>query len=205
MVTNPEGDWDEGVVCWGHPDPQRSLFAIRFRDVNATHGLRSVRLPPQVSRQFVQPPLDAVGLDVRERLAVDPRRAAVGAAAVEGESQDVATVHLVVQQVEAIAGRSLRFGMQRLLEFPNLCRRSEAHANLLVLVLFRTSVLNSGPFAPPALTGFITTAGLSATPVSRACPSRASRWDPLAPTYGVSRVALFLRFSPCLRLSPVDT
>ena len=36
-------------------DPQRPLFAIRFGDVNATHGLRLVRLLPQVFRQFVQP------------------------------------------------------------------------------------------------------------------------------------------------------
>jgi hypothetical protein len=155
MVTKPKGGWDEGVVCCGRSNPQRSLFAIRFGDENATHGLRLVRLPSQVIRQFVQPLRDAVRLDVRERLAIDPRRATVGAAAVEGEVQDVATVHLVVKRVEAIAGRSLRFGMQRLLEFPNLFRRCEAHANLLVLVLCRTSVLNSGSFPPPALTGFL--------------------------------------------------
>jgi hypothetical protein len=107
MVTNPEDGWDEEVVCFGHPDPQRSLFAIRLGDVNTTHWLRLVRLPSQVVRQFAQPLLDAVGLDVRERLAVDPRRATVGAAAVEGEFQDVAAVHLVVQRIEAIAGRSL--------------------------------------------------------------------------------------------------
>jgi hypothetical protein len=184
MVTKPKGGWDEGVVCCGRSNPQRSLFAIRFGDENATHGLRLVRLPSQVIRQFVQPLRDAVRLDVRERLAIDPRRATVGAAAVEGEVQDVATVHLVVKRVEAIAGRSLRFGMQRLLEFPNLFRRCEAHANLLVLVLCRTSVLNSGSFPPPALTGFLGTTSLSATPVGLACPSRASSWESRAPTEG---------------------
>ena len=196
MVTNPEGGRDEGVVCCGHPDPQWPLFAIRFRDGHSTHGLRWIRLPPQVFRQFVQPLFDAGGFDVRDRLAVDPRRAAVGSAAVEGESQDVATVHLVVQQEEAIAGRSLRFGLPRLLEFPNRFRRCEAHANLLVLVPFRTSVWNSGPFPPPAFTGFIGTAGLSATPPSPACPSRASGWR--------SRASAERGFPCCRRLPCVD-
>jgi site-specific DNA recombinase len=156
------------------PDAQRPLFAIRFGDENTTHWLRSIRLLPQLVRQFVQPPIDAIRLDVRERLTIDPRRATVGSAAVEGKAQDVATVHLVVQQVESVARRSLRFGMQRLLEFPNLFRSCEAHANLPALMLFRTSVLNSGPFAPPELPGFTATTSPSATPVGPACPSRAS-------------------------------
>ena len=122
-----------------------------------------------------------------------------------GEFQDVASVHLVVQRVEAIAGRSLRFGMQRLLEFLNLCWRCEAHANLLALVPFRTLVLNSGPFPPPALPGFIGTTGLSATPVGPACPSRASGWRSRAPTDGVSRVASVLRVLACRRHYPGGT
>src|SRR3954463_10518207 len=68
---------------------------------------------------LVQPPVQAVRLDVLERLVIDPRCAAVGTAADVGPSQHVATVHLVVQHVEPIVGRSLRFGMQRLLEFLN--------------------------------------------------------------------------------------
>ena len=44
---------------------------------------------PQFLRQFVQPPLQPVRLDVLERLAVDPRRAAVGTAAGVGEFQHV--------------------------------------------------------------------------------------------------------------------
>jgi hypothetical protein len=168
MVTKPKGGWDEGVVCCGRSDPQWSLLAIRFGDEHSANRLWLVRLPSQVIRQFVHPLRDAIRLDVRERLAVDPRRATVGSAAVEGKAQNVATVHLVVNRIEAIAGRSLRFGMQRLLEFPNLFRRCEAHANLLVLVLCRTSVLNSGSFPPPALTGFLGTTSLSATPVGLA-------------------------------------
>ena len=40
-----------------------------------------------------------------------------------------------------------------------------------------TSVLNQGPFPPPALPGFPGTTGLSATPPRPACPSRAPGWS----------------------------
>ena len=39
-----------------------------------------------------------------------------------------------------------------------------------------TSLSNQGPFPPPALPGFLSTMGLSATPTGPACPSRASGW-----------------------------
>src|SRR6202022_4669532 len=42
------------------------------------------------------------------------------------------------------------------------------------------SVLNCGPFPPPALPGFSGTTNLSATPGRPACPSRASGWSSLA-------------------------
>src|SRR4051794_9704147 len=127
MVTNPKGGWDEGVVCCGHSDPQRTLVAIAFRDENTAHGARSIRSHPQFGRQFVQPPLAAIRLDVPESLAVDTRRTVVGTAAQVGELQDVSSVHLVVQPVEPITGRFLRFGMQRRLELLNLRWRYEAH------------------------------------------------------------------------------
>ncbi len=101
-------------------DPQRALLSIRFRSVHASHRSGAVRLRFQVRRQFVQPPVPPVPLDVLERLVVDPRRAAVGTTAGVGLLQHVLAVHLVVQGVEAVGGRSLRFGMQRRLEFLNL-------------------------------------------------------------------------------------
>jgi hypothetical protein len=205
MVTNPEGGWDEGVVRFRDSDPQRSSLPIRFGQVDSPHGARLIGLLPQVFRQFVQPPLDAVRLDFSEGPAVGPGRAVVGATARIGEGQDVLPVDLVVQRVEAIAGRSLRFGMQRLLEFPNRRWRCEAHANLLVLVPFRTSVLNSGPFPPPVLAGFVGTTSLSATPVGPACPSRASSRESRAPTDGASRVASGLRVPACRRHYPGGT
>ena len=60
----------------------------------------------------------------------------------------------------------------------------------------RTSTLNSGPFAPPALPGFNARTGLSATPGGPACPSRASGWESRAPTsWGF----------PCCVRSPLPT
>jgi hypothetical protein len=56
-------------------------------------------------------------------------------------------------------------------------------------MLFRTSVLNSGPFAPPELPGFLATTSPSATPLGPACPSRASGCGSRALTDGASRVA----------------
>ena len=44
----------------------------------------------------------------------------VGPAAFVGEAQDVAAIDLVVEGVEAVVGRVLRFGVQRRLERPNL-------------------------------------------------------------------------------------
>src|SRR5262250_592774 len=68
-----------------------------------------VVLLPERKRQFSQPPLDPVCLDVRKILAVDTRRALVGAALGIGMRQNVAAADLVVQSVEAIAGFRLRF------------------------------------------------------------------------------------------------
>jgi hypothetical protein len=75
----------------------------------ASSGEWQKSLLPERKRQFGQPPLDPVGLDVRKILAVDPRRALVGAALGIGMRQNVVAADLVVQGVEAIAGLRLRF------------------------------------------------------------------------------------------------
>jgi len=196
MVTNPEGDWDEGVVRRGDSDAQRALLAIRFRDEHAAHGVRSIRSFSQFGRQFVEPSVAPVHLDVRESLAVHPRCAVVGAAPQVGEFQDVPSIHLVVQGVEPIPRRFLRFGMQRRLEFLNLRWSCEAHANLPALMLFVTLILNSGPFPRPELPGFVGTAGLSVTPLGPACPSRASGWR--------SRASAMRGFPCCVCFPCVD-
>jgi hypothetical protein len=56
----------------------------------------------------VPPSLYSVRLDVLEPLAIHSCRSAVGFAAFIGESQNVLPVHLVVQRIEAKAGRFLR-------------------------------------------------------------------------------------------------
>ena len=64
---------------------------------------------------------------------------------------------------------------------------------------------NQGPFAPPALPGFITTAGLSATPYGHACSSRSPCCRSHADTAGASRVAFRFLFQTCRRHYPGGT
>ena len=104
------------------PSALGPLLPVRFGNVDPPHRLRTVRLPFQGLRQFTQPPLDAERLDVREILAVHARCPAVAASQPVSKIQNVAAIHLVVQRVEAIVGRSLRFGMQRVLKLLNTFR-----------------------------------------------------------------------------------
>jgi len=85
-------------------------------------GVRSVLLVPERKRQFAEPPPHAVRFDIREVLAVHTRCALVGAALGPGVRQDVLAADLVVQRVQAIAGFSLRFRVQRHLPFLNTLR-----------------------------------------------------------------------------------
>jgi hypothetical protein len=73
--------------------------------------------------EAIQPSLYAVLLDRLKRLAVHTRRPLVLAATSLGPAQHVLTANLVVQRIEPIGRRLLRFRMQHLLEFPNRCRR----------------------------------------------------------------------------------
>jgi len=71
--------------------------------------LRSIRLISERKRQFRQPPLDAVRLDIREVLTVHAGCALVGAALGVGMGQNVVAADLVLQCVEAVASFRLRF------------------------------------------------------------------------------------------------
>ena len=64
---------------------------------------------PERKRQFAEPPLHPIRLDVRELLTIHTRCALVGAALGIGMRQDVLATDLVVQGVEAIPGFRLRF------------------------------------------------------------------------------------------------
>ena len=90
-------------------DAQRPEFAVGLRYKHASDWLRPVGFLPERKRQFRQPLLDPVGLDVRKILAIDTRRALVRAALGIGMRQNVFAAELVVQGVEAIAGFRLRF------------------------------------------------------------------------------------------------
>src|SRR5947207_12647308 len=90
-------------------DAKRPEFAVGLRYKHASDWLRPVGFLPERERQFSQPPLDPVGLNVRKILAIDTRRALVGAALGIGMRQNVFAADLVLQGVEAIAGFRLRF------------------------------------------------------------------------------------------------
>src|SRR5215469_16687762 len=102
--------------CRRHADPiphardaQRPEFAVGLRYEHSSDWLWPVSLLPERKRQFSQPSLDPVCLDVRKILAVDPRRAPVGAALGVGMGQNVVAADLVVPSVAALAGFRLRF------------------------------------------------------------------------------------------------
>src|SRR5690349_17984221 len=56
-------------------NPQRPEFAVGLRYEHSSDRLWPVSLLPERKRQFSQPSLDPIRLDVPEILAVDPRRA----------------------------------------------------------------------------------------------------------------------------------
>ena len=101
---------------------QRPEFAVDLRYVHAPDWIRSISLLPERKRQFAQPSLDPIRLDRFEVLTVHARRALIGAALGVGVRQYVFAADLVVEGVEAIAGFSLRFRVQRRLQFLNAVR-----------------------------------------------------------------------------------
>ena len=100
-------------------NPQRSFSTVRFGRVRPQDGVGSVLLLPEILRQFAEPPFAPIGLDVLEALTVHAGNPAVGTALGVGVGQHVFAVQLVVKRVETIVRRSLRFRVQRRLQFPN--------------------------------------------------------------------------------------
>ena len=94
-------------------NPQRPLLAIRLGNIDPPDRTRLITLRSQLLRQFAQPLLHAVLLDFRERLFVHARCSVVRTALLPGGLQHVLPIHLVVQRVEAKAGRTLGFRMER--------------------------------------------------------------------------------------------
>ena len=129
-------------------------------------------------RSFHWPSFPRVGVSGKpgavhlERLAVHTRRSAVRTAQPMGMGHDVFSAHLVVEHVEPKLRFCLRFRMQRLSQLLDLQRRLQSHRQSPLRSLLPAPVPDQGPFAPPALPGFLTTTGLSATPSSPALSSR---------------------------------
>jgi hypothetical protein len=102
-------------------DAERT-FAVGLRDEHSSDGVRSVGLLPERKRQFTEPPLYPIRLDIPEVLTVHARCALVGAALGISVGQNVVAADLVVQGVEARAGFCLRFRVQRRLQFLDTLR-----------------------------------------------------------------------------------
>ena len=75
-------------------DAQRPKFAVGLRYVHSSDGSRSVSLRPEGKRQFAEPPLHPIRVDVREALTIHTRCALVGAALGIGVRQDILAAHL---------------------------------------------------------------------------------------------------------------
>ena len=89
--------------------PKGPELAIGFRNQHSSNGVRSIPLLSERLRQFTQPPLYPIRLDVRELLPIYARRAPIGAALGIDSVKNILAVQLVVQGIEAIARLSLRF------------------------------------------------------------------------------------------------
>ena len=88
--------------CRRHADPiphardaQRPEFAVGLRYIHSSDWLWPVSLLPERKRQFRQPSLDPIRLDVRKILAVDARRAPIRAALGIGMRQNVVAADLM--------------------------------------------------------------------------------------------------------------
>jgi len=103
--------------CLRHPVPhsrytQRpGLAGLFLRDQNLSHRLWRVGPFPQVPRQFPEPPLHAVRLDIAEALPVDPGLTAIAAGQSPGLQKKVLPPNLVAQGMKAPSGFFLRFHM----------------------------------------------------------------------------------------------
>jgi hypothetical protein len=100
-----------------------SFHNARFLENNFVSRLTSALSftnVPKIFRQFAQPSVPVILLNVGERFSIHSRCPGILSAALVSKRQHVHPIHFVVQQVEPVAWTPLRFAMQRRLEFPNL-------------------------------------------------------------------------------------
>src|SRR5690606_1320052 len=107
--------------------------AVGLLDPDSSYRIRAIARFAQLLRQFPQPALSAVLLDLFKALASDSRRSAARVAVAVGAVQDVVSVDRVVEQVDPVLRFFLRFRVERPLQLPNLFRSFQTHVNLLIL------------------------------------------------------------------------
>ena len=99
---------------------QGSLFPIGLRDIHPANRRRTITLVPQPLRQFSNPSAHSIGLDLLEADSIDSGCPAVGTASPPRLGQNILPTELVIERVKPITRISLRFGMQRFLQLPEL-------------------------------------------------------------------------------------
>src|SRR5205085_12659734 len=114
-------------------DAQWPLSSVRLGYVGAPHDLRTVFAHAQHFAQLLQEALDSVLLDVLDRHAVNPRRAAVAAHSPPRLMQDVNPAYLVVQRIKAPCRCPLGCGPELPLQLSHV-----------LAWLFATGVVRSG-------------------------------------------------------------
>src|SRR5580692_1861019 len=121
------------------------LLPVRLRYVHPPYGQWLISSTLQLLRQFVQPSLNSVRLDVLEPLTVHSCCSTIGVTAFIGINQNVPPIHLVVQSIETKAGRFLRFRVQRRLQLLNTCGGYWTHRQSLCLRRFLRFLSTEAP------------------------------------------------------------
>jgi hypothetical protein len=102
-------------------------------DQNAANRVRPVRLLAQFGPSLSQPLLQPIGFNGLKAHSVHSRCSPVFSGKPIGVGENVLSVHLVVEQVEAETWLVLRLYVKLPLERPDLFGSFQAHANLLLL------------------------------------------------------------------------
>ncbi len=127
-----------------HPIPdrrnaERSLASIRLRDHHPPHRIGPVCLRDQFLTQARQPALQARRFDRRECHSIHTRRTRIGAGQRIGMAQNVFTINLVVEQIEAEGRLRLRLAIQLSLKAPDRIRCCQAHRQSPHLAIFESA------------------------------------------------------------------
>ena len=110
------------VILQHMPGAAHLLATNNVFNVAKPDGLTILAANPNVAIAQLSK-VEQVRFDVRKFLTIYSRCTFISFAPFIGVGQHVFAIQLVVQRVEPIAGRPLRFGVQRLPEFLNLRRR----------------------------------------------------------------------------------